>query len=66
MITLLREWLCKPRIEAPPNVRPPSNTRLYDGQWVTIVQRYDDGTVDIVHEDDRMNVRTNVLEAWLS
>jgi hypothetical protein len=65
MITLVREWLMGGKNKPQPQVRPQSNTRLYDGRWVTIVQWYDDGTVDIVHEDDRLNVRIRVLPDWL-
>jgi hypothetical protein len=56
MITLVREWFCKPSIERRPQLRPPTNVRKYNGQWVIVVRYYEDGTAIIVYEDDRLNV----------
>lgn len=65
MIMMMREWLMGGKNKPPQEMRPESNVRKYDGHWVTIVHRYEDGTVDIVHEDDRLNVRVRVLPDWL-
>jgi hypothetical protein len=37
-------------------LRPPTNVRKYNGQWVIVVRYYEDGTAIIVYEDDRLNV----------
>lgn len=45
------------------NVRE-TNVRQLDGQFIIIIERLPDGTINYRYENDRTNMVYNTLECW--